>query len=82
MKVGDVVVHKRGPFSGGLVSGCEMYTHAICVQVNPMILVSEGGDMKWMCQDANDFIGLCEVSPEARAKAYARYERDYGKAPS
>jgi hypothetical protein len=45
MEVGDVVVpsNKQQP----LQSGCSLYSHAIVVQVDPFVLVSEESDMRW-----------------------------------
>ncbi len=46
MKVGDIVA-SRGPEIFVLHSSCHYYPHAIVIQENPLILVSEEGDMKW-----------------------------------
>lgn len=45
MNVGDVVVAKSHE---ALASGSGIYTHAICVQVDPLVLVSQQGDMVWL----------------------------------
>lgn len=43
LDVGDMVV----PDSGYLRSGVEVYTYAVVVQVQPLVLVSVDADMRW-----------------------------------
>jgi hypothetical protein len=71
MKIGDVVVSTgRGH---ALVSGCSYYTHAICVSVDPFILVSELGDMKWYhCKEEN-VTALCQAHPDIVKVAMTRH---------
>lgn len=78
MKVGDVVISRDGPWStkSPLVSGCGMYTHAICVSVEPFVLVSEEGDMMWSCLNPANYVGLCEAHPYVSRAAFARYASD------
>lgn len=78
MEVGDVVVPKTGPFSGQLCCGSGIYTHAICVSVDPFVMVSEQGDMMWSCQQVDDFVGLCKAHPDATTRAFERYRRERG----
>jgi len=40
----DVVIPKNQTV---FRSGCETYTHAIVMHVNPLVLVSEESDMRW-----------------------------------
>jgi hypothetical protein len=42
--VGDVVIAHGDDL---LYSGSSIYSHAICVQANPLVLVSESADMRW-----------------------------------
>lgn len=44
MKVRDIVVPINGQV---LVSGCEQYSCAIVASLDPFVLISEEGDMKW-----------------------------------
>lgn len=46
LKVGNIV-QPLHPQSQPLRSGAEWYPHAIVVQVKPLVLVSEGTDMRW-----------------------------------
>lgn len=75
MKVGDVMVAREGPLTNWLRSGCEHYTHAILVSVEPFVMVSEEGDMMWSCADPANYIALCEASTAARRKAFDRFSR-------
>jgi hypothetical protein len=83
MRVGDVVISRDGPWSSKspLVCGSGMYTHAICVSVEPFVLISEEGDMWWGCLTLANYVGLCQAHPNATKAAYARYERETGKCP-
>jgi hypothetical protein len=72
MKVNDVVIAKPHTV---LRCGSSVYTHAICLQVDPMVLVSEEGDMVWCKMMRYDVLALCEASPKAREKAFDRFQR-------
>jgi hypothetical protein len=84
MRVGDVVIQRDGPWSSKapLVCGSGMYTHAICVSVEPFVLVSEEGDMMWSCLKPDQYVGLCEASTSARRLAFDRFNRRGRWAPS
>lgn len=45
MKVGDIVIPNDPAYP--LRSGSDAYTHAIVVQEQPLVLVSEESDMRW-----------------------------------
>lgn len=77
MNVGDVVIQRDGPWSSKapLVCGSGMYTHAICVSVEPFVLVSEEGDMMWSCLTPANYVGLCEASKKASKLAFDRFHR-------
>lgn len=71
INIGDVVI----PYSlhTKLRSGCSEYTHAICVSVEPFVLVSKRADMMWQStMDAGDFISLCQAHPDITKKCMER----------
>lgn len=72
MKVNDIVIAKPGSI---LRSGSECYGYVICMQVEPMVLVSPEGDMLWHKMMPSDVIALCEASPKAREKAFDRFQQ-------
>jgi len=77
MKVGDVVVSMSE--SHPLRSGAEWYSHAIVGQVDPLILVSEHGDMVWSATVVEKLPHLrvtCQAHPDIVAVVLARLERD------
>jgi hypothetical protein len=67
-QVGDVMI----PISlhNQLVSGCAAYTHAICVSVEPFVMVSQEGDMMWTQQKVQDFRSHGPASDEECALAF------------
>jgi hypothetical protein len=71
MKIGDVVISNRQEYP--LTSGCSYYTHAICVSVDPFLLVSELGDMKWYMLDIHNFTALCQAHPDVVRQAMSRH---------
>lgn len=84
MKIGDVVIAREGPWStrAPLVCGSGMYTHAICVSVEPFVLVSEEGDMQWSCLTPYEYVGLCQASESASKNAFDRFHsRGYWAVP-
>lgn len=82
INVGDVVIpNPNHPFHERfqLASGCGYYEFAICVSVEPFILVSEHADMLWQATIANKehyFIGLCQAHPDIVAKCMTRIPDD------
>jgi hypothetical protein len=76
MEPGYVMVPKAGPYSGVLCCGTGIYTHAICVSVEPFVMVSEEGDMMWSCQKQTDFVALCKAHPDVTQKAFERYRKE------
>lgn len=81
MKVGDVMVARDGPLTNWLRSGCEHYTHAILVSVEPFVMVSQEGDMMWSCADPNNYIALCRAHPDDAKAAFDRFHRRGSWAP-
>lgn len=73
MQVGDVVVPVDGPMSQTLRSGCEHYTHAFVVSMDPFVLVSAQGDMMWTMQRPTSFVALCKAHPNSSRLAFNRY---------
>ncbi len=69
--VGDVMVSRPG--RDPLVSGCEFYTHAICVSLDPFVLVSQEGDMMWTCRGIDTVESCGPASEEESAAAFDRY---------
>lgn len=59
MNIGDVVI----PRTHGTIfrSGCSVYSHAICVSVDPLILISEHGDMRWNNMEMSEVKSLCKA---------------------
>ena len=59
IEVGDVVTGISGY---PLHCGSGIYTHAIVVQVSPLVLVSESTDMRWNCVtlDTLEIIGKAD----------------------
>ena len=85
MNIGDIVVPSditraqmmNGEHKFTLACGSGWYTHAICVDTDPFILVSEHGDMRWSTTiDESKFTSLCQAHPDIVNKAMARYKRD------
>lgn len=75
INIGDVVIPNSVYVR--LRSGCSEYSHAICVSVDPFILVSSKADMMWSASiDARNFIPLCEAHPDITAKCMERLIND------
>lgn len=75
MRIGDVVIpaYKGKPFR----SGASSYTHAICVSLEPFIMVSEGTDMMWTSTiTIDDVIFLCQAKPSIYLDCRKRAEKD------
>lgn len=74
MEPGDVVI--PGPYVDNrdrlLHSGSGLYSHAICVSVEPFVLVSSAGDMVWLRQEKTNFIPLCRAHADIMAVAFER----------
>lgn len=73
MKIGDVVISRK--ITRPLHSGCFVYSHAIVVQVEPMVLISEEADMRWDCLDRFDLIVLCQAHPDIVKKCMIRFQK-------
>jgi hypothetical protein len=75
MKVGDVVV-ATGDFQ--LVCGSGRYSHAIVASVDPLVLVSEHGDMLWRSTvNESNVRALCQAHPDIVAVAIRRLQSGY-----
>lgn len=70
MRIGDVVVPIKGKI---LHSGTDRYTHAICISINPFVLVSEEADMRWQYTiNPLDFLFLCQAHPYIVTRCMSR----------
>ncbi len=76
IEVGDVVVGANGQTWEHLYSGCERYTHAICVSVEPFILISERGDMRWSTRKIEDFVSTGKAPSDVFKICMDRLKRD------
>lgn len=78
--IGRVVV-VRDHTECELACGTGRYTHAIVANGNPLVLVSEEGDMMWENEDAKDYIFLCKADKNivkvARNRYYGRMIGEY-----
>ncbi len=83
MQVGDVVIPRRGhvtEFGGEFVLHCGsgVYSHAIVASVEPFVLVSESGDMKWTATIKPEFFTpLCRASKEIVDRVLKRLASGY-----
>lgn len=72
IKEGDVVcVHEDSTYQ--LASGCSRYTQAIVLSMNPFVLVSGEGDMRWAATvRVEDFKFVRTATDEELAKVSHR----------
>lgn len=76
MKIGDAVV-AVSPFQ--LVCGSGRYTHAVVVGLDPLVLVSEYGDMLWHATlEPGCVRSIGRASAESFERAMRRYDSDVG----
>jgi hypothetical protein len=59
MKRGDLVATTDSRYP--LHCGSGIYPHAVVMQVEPLILVSESSDMKWSCLDDEQIARLAVI---------------------
>jgi hypothetical protein len=71
-EVGDVVVPDQSSSDFPLHSGCGVYTHAIVIQVEPFVIVSEESDMKWGNTNSDNFIRMGKAEPEVLKRCMRR----------
>ncbi len=60
-EVGNVVITHPSHQGPRLFCGSGVYTHAICVSVDPFVLVSEHGDMLWRTVQPEEVLSLCKA---------------------
>ena len=74
MKIGDVV----RPIPPMLLRcGCGSYDDAVVVSVDPFVLVSREGDMRWSATVApHQFKTVATADADVQKVAMARWERD------
>lgn len=74
MKIGDVVIpaSPKYPFA----CGTGTYTHAICMWVDPFVLISDWGDMVWTHLEPERCIALCLADSSVRKMCEDRMKRD------
>ena len=83
MNVGDVVIpNPNVPFGQRfqLASGCSYYEFAICVSLEPFILVSHHADMMWIDTIKGreaDFISLCKADQKIINKCKERIPSEH-----
>lgn len=75
MKKGDVVIPANNQVV--LACGSGIYTHAICVSVEPYVMISEEGDMRWDKEDPWDYIALCRADAKIVKVAMKRFKEGY-----
>lgn len=73
MDIGDVVVPTAG---SKLISGSGQYSHAVCASVDPLILISEDGGMRWNNIDPLNVIALRKADDEIIKIAVDKLDRD------
>ncbi len=74
---GDLVMPRQGTESFPLHCGSGTYPEAVVVCVDPFVLVSCAGDMRWSTRmRPQDFDILGKATVDERARAVARFERD------
>ena len=75
MKVGDVVIPNKSAKERYFHSGSEVYNHAIVASLDPFILISSQGDMRWSCTwEAHEVEVLCQASQEIQEIVQSRLE--------
>ena len=74
MKNGDIVIVTAGD---PLVCGSGRYSHAIVGQADPLILVSEEGDMVWSCShESSTYKVVGTASEQVMVAVNSRMTRD------
>lgn len=71
--IGDVVVRIDG---SPLRSGANAYNSAVAVSLDPLVLVSRGGDMLWRGVDAREVVPHRRATAAEMDTALARYARE------
>ena len=72
--VGDLVAPNSTGYS--LASGCSYYDQAVVVCINPFVLVSEGGDMRWNTLDPENYKAVGYADAETLKRCIDRMNRD------
>lgn len=73
MKIGDLVTGANGYV---FASGAERYSDAVCVSVEPLIVISKRGDMRWNRLDKEHVESVGVASESDYKNAMERLERD------
>jgi hypothetical protein len=76
IEVGDVVVAANGQTTQVLFSGGDRYMCAVCVSVNPFILISQEGDMRWSTKKIEDFVSTGKAPSDVMNICMNRLRRD------
>lgn len=76
IEVGDVVVAANGQTTQFLFSGGDRYMCAVCVSVNPFILISREGDMRWSTRKIEDFVSTGKAPSDVLKICMDRLKRD------
>jgi predicted RNA methylase len=76
MDIGDVVI-PRDRQTTELACGCGRYNCAIVASIDPFVLVSVEGDMRWSATVLQEeFETLCQARVDITTRAVARWEYD------
>ncbi len=59
-----------------LASGSNAYRYATVVSVDPFVLISSEGDMRWDMQEPQDFVRLRDATKQEISNAKTRLKRD------
>lgn len=70
-EVGDVVIR----IDGVLHCGTYIYTHAICVSLEPFILVSDSGDILWCKVPIEECKALCKADKQYAQRDAMKLDR-------
>lgn len=73
MEIGSLVAPSKGD---PLTSGCSVYAAAVVISVQPFVLISEEGDMRWTQRHRDDFKVVGTASARAAENVLDRISRD------
>lgn len=77
IEVGDIVIAADGQTEQHLFSGGgDRYECAVCVSVNPFILISDDGDMRWSSKKIEDFVSRGKAPSDVISICMNRLQRD------
>ena len=71
IELGDYVTCRSG-----LISGCGYYDQAVVVSLEPFVLISEQGDMRWSTKNIKDCVAVGKAPPGVWEVCVDRLRRD------